>query len=495
VKVGAETLVGASGMRHAEVASFKGIPFARPPTGDLRWRAPRPPAPGSGTRAATQFAPACFQDSSANDWYRKVGKAFGADPSAFRDPPFSEDCLYLNVWTPAVGRMATLPVIVWIHGGGNFAGWSYEPDYDGENLAAQGGVVVVSIAYRLGVFGSFGHPALRGSAAPANFGLLDQIAALHWVHTHIRRFGGNPGNVTIAGESAGAADVGFLAASPRARHLFERVISESGGYPMLKNKRLDAAERIGTALSNALPGHPTLAAMRQLPSEVIYRAAKGALDGQDWDPVVDGISLRESPAADYRRRGIAYDLLVGSNRNEWYMYVDGDATRLAKDLETMPAGARTALGALAAEAADVRHGWDRFQTFAEMACPSYLMAASAARAGRKSWVYRFSRVRPGAGGEQLLAYHGAEIPYVFDTHDRWFSGDAADVALTRNMLAYWSAFAHGGDPNGAGRAAWPRFDETSPRVLELDASISTRPAPDIESCRRLAAVLYPGWQS
>src|SRR5208283_4118744 len=224
VQANHETLLGARGERFAQVASFKGIPFAAAPVGELRWQAPRPHAPRAGTQHATEFAAACFQDSYNTDWYRDLAQNFGVDAAAFADPTVSEDCLYLNVWTPALGARARLPVMVWIHGGANKSGWSFEPNYLGEALAARGDVVVVTIAYRLGIFGFFGHPQLRGSAAPSNFGLLDQIAALHWVKDNIRAFGGDAGNVTVFGESAGGADIGYLAASPLARGLMRRAL-------------------------------------------------------------------------------------------------------------------------------------------------------------------------------------------------------------------------------------------------------------------------------
>lgn len=495
VAANGELLVGTRGKQHARVAIFKGIPYAAPPVGALRWRAPEPHAPRTGPQRATAFAAACFQDSYNTDWYRKVGAAFGAQAGEFRDPPFSEDCLYLNVWTPALDRRAALPVVVWIHGGSNKAGWSFEPNYDGEQLAARGHVVVVSVAYRLGVFGFIGHPELTGSAAPANFGLLDQIAALRWVHEEIRAFGGDPDDVTIAGESAGGAAVGYLAASPLATGLFRRLVSESGGFQMMEDLTLADAERVGLAVAAALPGNPDLGALRQRPSAEVFAAAQRALPGHYYSAVVDGISLDQPPAAFYRRRGLPFDLLIGSNENEWYMSVDDDPQKLAKTLDGLAPGAREILAARAAQEPDVRHGHDRVVSLSAFACPAYAMAAAAVASGHRAWVYRFSRVRPGPGGAALLAYHAAEIPYVFDTHDAWFSRDRADSQLTDAMLAYWSNFARVGDPNGIGVEAWPAFDDVDARVQELGARIGPLPAPDKALCDRLAPRLYPGWST
>ena len=492
VTAGGELLVGAHGTRHPRVAIFRGVPFAAPPVGERRWRAPEPPVPRAGPRRATTFAAACFQDGYNSDWYRKVAAAFGARGIEFRDPPFSEDCLYLNIWTPALDRRAALPVVVWIHGGSNKAGWAFEPDYDGEQLAARGHVVVVSVAYRLGVFGYFGHPQLRGAAAPANFGLLDQVAALHWVRGEIREFGGDPGNVTIAGESAGGAAVGYLAASPLAAGLFRRLISESGGFQMLEDLRLADVERVGVAVAAALPGTPDLAAMRRLPSAEVFAAAKRALPDYYYSAVVDGISLDRSPAASYRA-GLPFDLLIGNNGNEWYMYLDDDPAALARTLDGLAPAARADLEAVAARDPGVRRGHDHVVTLASFECPAYAMAAAAAAGGHRAWVYRFTRVRPGPGGAALLAYHGAEIPYAFDTHDAWFSRDADDDRLTEAMLGYWSNFARHGDPNGIGREPWPAFREDAPRVQELGARIGPLPAPDKALCDRVAPALYPGW--
>jgi para-nitrobenzyl esterase len=488
-----ETLQGLRGAIHPEVAVFKGVPFAAPPVGALRWAAPQPYKPRAGKRAAREFSAGCYQDDYNTQWYRRVGRAFGAEPGTFSDPPFSEDCLYLNVWTPALDPRAALPVIVWIHGGSNKSGWSFEPNYHGENLAALGRVVVVSIAYRVGVFGYFGHPDLRGSAAAANFGLLDQIAALRWVRAHIRRFGGDARNVTVAGESAGAADIGYLMSAPPARGLFRRAISESGGYQMLDDKPLAGAEQVGLALSAALPGRPGVAALRQLGSAEIYAAASRALPDQDYGPVADGVSLREAPARAYRRDGLPADLLAGTNQDEWYMYVNDDPAGLAAALRELPAPARELLAARAAQEPNIRRAHDAARTLVRMHCPVYAMAAAAQAGGHRAWVYRFTRMRPGPGGQELRAYHGAEIPYVFATHDRWLSGDEADQRLTAALLAYWSNFARSGDPNGAGLEPWPAYQPAAAQVQELGARIGRLRAPDHALCERLAVLLYPGW--
>ena len=384
--------------------------------------------------------------------------------------------------------------MVWIHGGNNKSGWTYEPNYLGESLAARGNVVVVNIAYRVGIFGFFGHPELRGSQAPANFALLDQIAALRWVHDHIAQFGGDAGNVTVVGESSGASNIGYLVYSPLARGLFNRAISQSGGFQMLDHHQLADAETTGTTLGAALPGRPGLAAMRRVSSLEIWGAAIRGLPGHDYAPVVDGTSVIESPAAAYSRQGIAHDLLIGSNEDEWYMYVDGDPHGLATDLDAFAPSARAALEARAAQEPDVRTARDKTGTLVNMVCSSYLMAGAARAAGRSAWVYRFTRVRPGPGGVALRSYHGAEIPYVFDTRDEWLARDATDDALTTRMIDFWSNFARSGNPNGPQGDAWPRYDSASPQVMELGDRVGPLAPADDEFCRRWAADLYPGWQ-
>ncbi len=486
VNLGGFELAGQFGDRHPQVASFRGIPFAEPPVGDLRWQAPRLLRERPRVQQANQFAAACYQDSYNTDWYRKVGAAFGADPAHFREPRVSEDCLYLNVWTPRTADSARLPVMVWIHGGANRSGWSFEPNYLGESLAARG-VVVVSIAYRVGVFGFFGHPQLRGET---NFGLLDQIAALQWVQAHVASFGGDASNVTIYGESAGAADIGYLMASPRARGLFRRAISQSGGYQLLERRALADVENWGRSLGAALPGHPDLAALRRLDSATILAAANAALQDVEFGPAVDGTVVPAPIADGILLQDAPVDLLVGTNQDEWLMYVDDDAESLSAGLDAMPAAARPALRGLAAAEPTLREGHDRAVTFANMVCAGYVMADAVQRAGGRAWVYRFTRVRPGPGGERLRAYHGAEIPYVFDTHDAWLATEGADRRLTQTMQQYWVNFAQNGDPNGAGLAEWPEYAAGKARVVELGDHVGPMAAPDHPLCLQQSRALY-----
>lgn len=484
-----ETLVG-EWLLDGSVMAFRGIPFAAPPVGALRWMPPAPHRPRPGLVDARQFAPACTQDSYNMNWYRRVGAAFGAAASEFLQPAVSEDCLYLNVWAPVTASSRRLPVMVWIYGGSNRSGWSFEPNYRGAALAAQG-VVVVTLAYRVGILGFFGHPGLAEDAG-LNFGLRDQIAALEWVNRSIAAFGGDPDNVTVFGESAGASNIGYLVNSPLAAPLFRRAISQSGGFQMQYDLQPADAKALGLRVADAL-GTADLAALRAVPAPALFEAAIKASPDGPWRPVADGVTVLASPAANYQSAGIPHDLIIGNNADEQFMYLPMEPAELAAALRAFPSAAVEVLEPLVAGPGDPRLGYDRAITLAEMTCPAYLMASSAVAAGRRAWVYRFERQRPGPGGEALRAYHGAEIPYVFGTHDHWFPDSEQDDALTTTMMSYWVQFAAQGNPNSDGLPHWPAFDPDEAQIMALGDVPGPRPAPDLASCHALAPLLYPGW--
>lgn len=484
-----ETLVG-TWEAGGQVMAFKGIPFAAPPVGERRWQPPAPHRPRAGRIDAGQFAPACVQDTYNIDWYRRVGAAFGAEPWFFTQPRVSEDCLYLNVWTTALGPGSKQPVMVWIYGGSNRAGWSFEPNYHGAGLSGRG-VVVVTIAYRVGVMGFFGHPELD-EEAPLNFGLRDQIAALEWVRESIAAFGGDPDNVTVFGESAGASNIGYLVNSPAAAPLFQRAISQSGGFQLQYDLHRGDLVELGSKLGEFL-GQPGLEALKRVPADVVFEAALSATPGGPWRPVVDGETVLASPAKAYRSEGIRHDLMIGSNADEQYMYLPPDDQDLPASLADFPEAVRASLQAIVAAHGGTRLAYDRAITLAEMVCPGYLMAASAAGSGRHAWVYRFVRQRPGPGGEALRAYHGAEIPYVFGTHDPWLPVNEADAELTDEMMSYWVQFAATGNPNREGLPSWPAFLASDPRMMVLDDESRAASADQLAECMSIAGRLYPGW--
>ena len=231
------------------VESFLGVKFAAAPIGELRWRAPQAVRYSAPVTAARQFGPACYQGDHITRWYQDLIASFGGDPASISPPPVSEDCLYLNIWRPQFRGTAPLPVMVYVHGGSNRGGWAYEPNYIGENLARQN-VLVVSVAYRLGAFGFFSHP----DVAESNFALLDLIAALEWLQQHIGAAGGDPGNVTLVGESAGASNIAHLMVSPKAKGLFQRVIHQSAGWAISGRVSREQQLAQGLALQRELTG-------------------------------------------------------------------------------------------------------------------------------------------------------------------------------------------------------------------------------------------------
>lgn len=487
------------------IAAFKGIPFAAPPVGDLRWKPPQPVNKWPGVKAATAFAPGCVQDVS-------LARLFGA-PGAT-----SEDCLYLNVWTPAKAAGERRAVMVWIYGGAFSSGMTSIPAYDGTPLAEQG-VVLVSIAYRVGPFGFLAHPELTNesaSTAPGtgrkgsgNYGLQDQIAALRWVKDNIAKFGGDPNAVTIFGESAGGMSVSMLAASPAARGLFHRAISQSGGHfgPArtgtiggATSPSLKVAEGIGQAFLKRL-GAADLTSARLVPPEKIHAAMGPGLQGAFW-PVFDGDVLPGDQYELYEaKRFNDTPVLIGSNSDEGVTFSPGTTTAAA--LEKL---LRTGYGehadrllavyphATDAEASQSMRNVMRDATFG---WPTWAWAMLQSTHGRnKAFVYYFdhrtSLSRNGAG-------HAAEIPYVFRTLGR-FSGPAAlvgtpqpeDRAMSELMSSYFVNFARTGDPNGPGLPKWPAFTESSQTVMHFDTKSSARPVPNIAQIKAMDA--YFAWR-
>ncbi|MGI9295795.1 MAG: carboxylesterase/lipase family protein [Pseudomonadales bacterium] len=478
------------GERSKQVGVFRGIPFAQPPLGKLRWQAPLPPAPRAGWRQATDFADACMQGPHIVDWYQGVAEAFDEAPDVIKAPNVSEDCLYLNIWTPALNGSSivdkALPVMVWIHGGSNKGGWAFEPNYIGEQLARQN-VVVVSIAYRLGVFGFFSHPQLSDQqAVSANFGLLDQIAALHWVQENIRQFGGDPNRVTVFGESAGAADIAYLMTSPLSEGLFQRAIHQSAGFEMVRQAKREHVESLGLKLGAHLSidnETEALSKLRAVPADKILAAAEVVYKDHYHDPVIDNYVLNQAPLNSFaNNQQYPVDLMIGTNAHEWYMYIDEDVDKQAIDeyISQQPEAQRKALWDLIKSENDLLYALDRLTTGKEMLCPSLFMARQLAGKNDNTWFYFFSKQRDGPGGKKLKAYHGAEIAYVFDTHDEWLPTRYDDRKLTKIMLQYWSNFAKTGNPNTKGLPRWPRYIDN--KVIELGKRVNAIGIPEKELC-------------
>jgi len=468
VRTASGLVAGATGSAPG-VRVFKGIPFAAPPVGRLRWREPQPPASWQGVRAATEFGPRCMQGQGAN-------------------PTTSEDCLYLNVWTSAASAAERRPVIVWSYGGSLRSGAGSQLQYDGEALARKG-VIFVTYNYRLGPFGFFSHPELTSESpnkASGNYGLLDLIAALEWVRANIGSFGGDPNRVTIMGESAGASLVGCLVTSPRAKGLFHRAIAQSTGCTGTSRigtplTTLAEAEREGEKSAAAM-GAKSLADLRAMPADDVLRRGQGAR------VIIDGYSMTEDwlPAlARGAHNGV--DLLLGSNKDEGTFPIfgvpEGTAQEfvartkqrfgdLAPRFQTLyPAGsesesATSQLNAFRDLVFWNLDSWARLQT---------------ARGNSRAYLYFFVREPPVAPGQPSRgASHTAEIPYAFNNLHLERNQLLTDVdrRLAETMSSYWVNFATKGDPNGPGLPIWPRFsaaDDRSTMILGEKVEAGTSP--------------------
>lgn len=457
------------------VTSFKGIPYAAPPIGRNRWRAPQPAARWTGVRDATRYAHDCMQ------------LPFPSDAAPLGTPP-SEDCLYLNVWTPAHNANANLPVMVWIYGGGFVNGGSSPAVYSGRRFA-QGGVVFVSFNYRVGRFGFFAFPALSKEEAGQplnNYAYMDQIAALRWVQRNIRAFGGNPGNVTVFGESAGGASVLMLLTSPMTRGLFEKAIVESGGGrdAMLGARYLDktspeglpSAEAVGLAFARKMgivgTGPAALEKLRALPAEKIVDGLNMASMAKQRaiysGPIIDGKIVTSTPqraleSGHYQKK----PLIIGGNSADlgfprWH---------------TLPA-IWTAFGPKAKEAeaafdpeGDSTAAQVGFRIAGEMMMlePARFVARTLAADGVPSYEYRFSYVAESLRDKWPGAYHASEIPYVFDTVAAKYGDQLApsDASIARQANQYWINFAKTGDPNGSGLPHWPRYRSGSDELMNF----------------------------
>ncbi len=454
------------GVTEGEVTVWKGIPFAAPPVGDLRWRAPQAAHPWSGVRLADTFSPVCMQR--------------GRYPEDAPVEPMSEDCLYLNVWAPVAATSgAKLPVMFWIYGGGLSNGTASTPLYAGDVLARHG-VIVVTANYRMGALGFLAHPALTRESehqSSGNYGLLDQIAALEWVKRNIAAFGGDPSNVTVFGQSSGSISISVLCASPLARGLFHRAIGQSGGLfeplELAQEFALAGAEQEGVAFA-ARVGATTIEALRALPATDLVAAR--------FSPhvVIDGYLLEDAPydvlAAG---RGADVDLLVGSNAEEGLSFQDHRAVTsanlnalLGEDFPPflvslagprVPADDASAMAAFVAFETNVRFAWD-MRAWARL-------HAGAARG--HTYLYRFGHAPPNAAG----AHHGAEMAYVFGhaLDSRWTDDDRQ---LAERLGAYWTRFAEAGDPNGVGLPEWPAFTPPNEQALLIDGELHAGAMPN-----------------
>ncbi|MEM9181852.1 MAG: carboxylesterase family protein [Pseudomonadota bacterium] len=447
------------------VLAFRGIPFAAAPVGALRWQPPQPHVSRSGVQDATRFGSACPQGQGNPRWYRQVAAGFGATDAVIPElTDISEDCLFLNVWTRDPSRQPSRPVMVWIHGGSNVNGFSHEPNYLGHQLANQD-IVVVSINYRLGALGFMAHPGLSEEdegGVSGYYGLADQVAALRWVQQNIAAFGGDPDNVTVFGESAGGGNISALMRMPAAVGLFDRAIIQSGALFPYDAISLEAASAAGEQLTASLDAS-TVNDMRKLDWQSLVEQSDRMSNDYYFGPIADGRHMLESD------RVAAVPLLIGTNADEMLMYLPDDAlAAMNEQLSQTANDGRRDIEAHLDRYASTAMKANRLSTAAEFFCPALSLADEVGRADKPTFYYLFTRTRP--GGAELKAYHGAEIPYVFDTADDWLPADDGDHLLTNTMQAYWTNFARSGDPNSEALPTWPRFDNNR-TILELGDKI------------------------
>jgi para-nitrobenzyl esterase len=460
VKIDTGTL---DGKTSGSVRAFLGIPYAAPPVGELRWKPPAPAANWTGVRSATEFGSRCMQGRIYSDM-------------VFRDPGISEDCLTLNVWTSAPSAEAKLPVMVWIHGGGFIAGASSEPRQDGEALARRG-VVVVSMNYRLSIFGFLVLPELAAEShrkASGNYGLLDQVAALEWVHRNIAAFGGDPDNVTIFGESAGSFSVSALMASPAAKGLFHKAIGESGAAFSNSGLVFEARgvrSRKDAEFVRSSLGVRSLRELRALPAQKILDASlqEEGHGHPRFSPDIDGYFLPKTlPEIFASRKQSDVPLLAGWNHDEGTV-ADVDPTHQSPGAR-LKALAEKEFGAKANEFLRLYPGGtdaealgslqaldgDRFIAYATWKW----LEAQTSTGKQPAYRYRFDLALPHpAGAADRGAYHSAEIEYVFGTLDSkaGMPWRPEDRRLSELMQSYWTNFARSADPNGPGLPPWPAY--------------------------------------
>ena len=482
-------LLGGSTESSPGVRAFKGIPFAAAPVGVLRWREPQPVPKWNGVRSAAKFGNVCIQPAGPTSGPQaRLNIAFMEG-----SPPLSEDCLYLNVWTGAAAATEKRPVMVWFFGGAFTEGGGSVPLYDGDALARKG-AVVVTMNYRLGPYGFFVHPALTAESphrASGNYGLMDMLASLHWVRANIAAFGGDPGNVTVFGQSAGAMAIASLVASPEAKGLFHRAISQSGawmGFAPSPGMRTRAqAEEVGLKAATDA-GVTTAEQLRAMPTADVTAKFRSA------GMIVDGWVIPEDPSAVYASgRQNAVDVLVGSNKDDLSFF---PVNSTSQQFEQQ---ARARWGDLGDEYLKLYpHTTDADASKSQAASSNdgafwhmQLFADYQAKRGSQAWVYYFAQNPPAPTGQPPLpAAHASEVPYVFNNlgqvplfPDRSVaalsSASAPDKKVADQMSSYWVNFARSGNPNGRGLPKWQAHKPLeSGHAAILDANPSSETLPD-----------------
>jgi len=461
-------------------AAFKGVPFARPPLGEFRWREPQPVEPWEGVREAAQFRSACTQLSEGWNMHDVTGS--------------NEDCLYLNVATPEWPPKTARPVLFWIHGGSNTAGSGEAAAFDQRTLVVRG-LVLVTVNYRLGALGFMAHPELARESphhASGNYGLMDQQAALRWVRDNIAKFGGDPENVTVAGESAGAMDIGLHLTSPLAKGLFRRAIAESGAVSCFRGSLSRvSAEEIGRRVAAELkaPEGDAIRMLRTVAPEEILKAARIATGGDrgGLETSVDGWVLPEDPADVFvQGRSMPVPLLLGSNAQETggpemaeklrdrirdTYGLHGRQSAPGPGIPPPVADRALALYGLSGDGegqTDPLYGPAGRQWFTdvEFRCPAVAEALWHAAAGNVTYQYEFEQPPPG----QPTTAHASELNFLFGTWPPGVHLSAADEKVSDQMRGYWANFARTGDPNGEGLPVWPKYSVDKQAYLAFTAS-------------------------
>lgn len=485
VKIDAGALQGVWVAGAPHLADFLGIPYAAQPVGNLRWKPPQPPPTWSGVREATKYGPACPQTPSP--WLPEM--------LGIQKMGTNEACLYLNVWTPQLHKAAKLPVMVWVHGGGNVEGSAEWPPL-GSTLARQG-VVVVSLNYRLGVFGFFAYPGLAAESphhVSGNYGHLDQVEALRWVQRNIRKFGGDPDNVTVFGASSGALDICNLMASPVAAGLFQRAIMQSGVcvdsvYPVTRQ-----AEANGELLAKDFgisSGPQSLAALRALPADKLLLTAAND-DRVDLEPVVDGWFFPEQPATAFANgKQAKIPVIVGSNNNEVSIFASpivGGKSNRPKTVDEYRQWLHREFGPMADKVfAQYPAKFDKevpgvFQTMDtdfDFGFGARLLAIEMARIHQPAYLYHFTYV--GAGKFAALgAFHSEESMFLSKKYWTTWIHQPYDNKLSSAIIGYWIQFSKTGDPNDSALPPWPAYQANSDLCQELGQRIGATPVPRAE---------------
>jgi len=493
-KIGSTTIVGTKSLNNIDV--YLGVPFAEPPINELRWEKTKPKVFNQDKYVANKFAPACMQGPRIVNWYKGVASGFGGDPEYISMPEISEDCLYLNMWIPEnIDKDTKIPVLVFIHGGSNRAGWSFEPNYIGENLAKEG-IIVITVAYRLGVFGFYSHPQLDVS----NFAILDLIESLKWIKNNISKVGGDPSNITISGESAGATNVAHLITSPLSKNLFQKAIHQSAGWSVLNTDVIESNDhlKLSNLLSEELLGinndNAQIEDLKKINSHVLLDKAEKIYGYTGYYPVVDNYSILEPIYNSFKSGNFNHvDLIIGANADEEKMYLDQDYFLADFYNERESWGFYSAaedIDSILIKFEGDKEKLNFLLSSRNYVCPSYFIAKSIAdKTSKNVWFYTFDKVRDGEKSKEMGAYHGAELPYIFNTHDYWLPTSDIDKKITKVIQNFWFNFTKRGNPNSY-EDIWNEFKPGLFNVLSLNDDMLMTKSSSIDVCKELGYIKY-----